>query len=197
MNGNEKSRANGKLTVRANMNVGAITFDFTRPGMSARTLAATPPIVFHVGRVADSQHVAAEYHGWIQRIRDTAAGKALDVGYAAVRRLVDHYESGSADWDMRPTRGPGAIDMLVAALVALKGKPENVIRAYVEAKSAGAQRKMLALPDVAAKVAELFGTDEEIDLDSDLDQFERETAPGAGDETEELDKLADAAGLEK
>ena len=184
--GAEKARANGKVYVTVNRDIGTITFDTKR--------AATQPIVFHVARVAAAHHENAEYHGWIQRIRDKAAGQNADKAYALLRGVVDHYESGSTDWDMRPNRGPGLEDMLIAALVALKDKPENVIRAYVEAKSAGAQRKIAAMPDVAAKIAALFGTSEEIDLDDDLDSFERETTPG-GDE-DELDEMADEAGLE-
>jgi hypothetical protein len=194
-NGKERTRANGKVYVTVNRDVGTITFDLKRP--------MTVPVVFHVGRVAAVHHENAEYHGWVQRIRDKAAGQKADSAYALIRGVVEHYESGSTDWDMRPTRGPGMADMLVAALVALKGKPESVVTAYVEGKSAAAQRKLAAMPDVAAKIAELFGTADDIDLDSELDDFEAQTQPGGDDdalgvagEAEVLDAMADEAGLE-
>jgi hypothetical protein len=160
-NGTERVRANGKVYVTINRDVGEIVFDLKR--------AMTKPIVFHVNRVAQAHHVNAEYHGWVQRIRDKAAGKGPDEAQALLQGVVDHYESGTAEWDMRPTRGPGLEDMLIAALVALKGKSEAVVRAYVEGKSAAVQRKIAAQQDVATKMAELFGSDEEIDIDAELD----------------------------
>jgi len=192
--GAEKVRANGKVYVTVNRDIGTITFDLKRQ--------YTTPVVFHVARVASVHHENAEYHGWIQRIRDKAAGiKTTDKMYALLRGVVEHYESGSTDWDMRPTRGPGMADMLIAALVALKGKSESVVTAYVEGKSAAAQRKLAAMPDVAAKIAELFGTADDIDLDSELDDFEAQTQPGGdeddlgGSEEAELNDIANEAGL--
>ena len=102
-------KVEGVTTTEENPNAGELRLDMTR--LHAEVLAR------------------ATQHGLVQRISDRAAisrntetGKpaTADEKWAAMKELVDHYESGSADWGMRATRsgttGAG-VELLVECLM--------------------------------------------------------------------------------
>lgn len=186
MTRNENARSNGKVTVQANEDISQITFKCV--GGYGR-----PAIILHVARASQSNRDHAMFHGFIQRIRDAAAGKSIADGFEAMQKLVDHYETGTVEWSPAPARGPALAEMLVQALSALyPAKTVEQLTAYVEAKKASGQRKLAADPKVAAKIAELFGAKEDgFDLESDLDTFTAETGPEALDDDGEEEIVED------
>src|SRR5271170_4056415 len=81
-------------------------------------------------------------HGFVQRIADAAAmsrntttGQAASPAdkMAAMRRLADHYMSGSVDWSPARAEGKaGGLDQVIlAAVVEATGKTTEEVRAMV------------------------------------------------------------------
>lgn len=61
------------------------------------------PIVFDTRKASDANRDYAALHGFKQRICDTAALGAdatMAEKFAEMAKLRDHYESGSAEWDL-------------------------------------------------------------------------------------------------
>lgn len=107
--------------------------------------------------VHESHHRRAELHGWIQRISDAAAiSRVVEGGVemaatpmhkaARMRRLIEHYMSGSADWSpMRERSGIGSDEALLARVMAeaYPDRSEEQVRSYVAARTAAERRALL------------------------------------------------------
>lgn len=131
--------------------------------------------VFDPAKAAKANRDHAEQHGWEQRIGDSAAlelekvsGKTerMAAKKAAMQRLIDHYESGAVDWNVRQAvrvaAGPNLL-LLLRALMAL-GKVTDVDSMGALLGKVAESRRITrdeavalfwAAPDVAVKVAEL------------------------------------------
>lgn len=81
------------------------------------TFDGLEPVVFDHEKVSDKMRDAAETHGWMARLGDNAAisrkqkdGTVIDVTEAmrrdAVLELVNHYESGTEEWNLKTAAGP-------------------------------------------------------------------------------------------
>jgi hypothetical protein len=89
-------------------------------------------------------------HGIIQRISDAAAkGRDPNTGksatpqarHDAMKRLADHYISGSVEWSPARAEGSGGLDQIIlAAVVEATGKTHEEVRAMV---AAGAEKNSL------------------------------------------------------
>src|SRR5882724_5922749 len=84
-------------------------------------------IRFNLGLVSDANKARATIFGFRQRIVDAAAMSRNPANgqpatpaakEAAMRRLADHYMSGSDDWSPArvPTEGPGLDPLIIAAV---------------------------------------------------------------------------------
>lgn len=119
----------------------------------------------HLGRMhADNLDYAA-FHGMEQRLRDAAAqsrdpitglsAPAIDK-LAAVARLVEHYESGSAEWTTRGQGSGGDVGILIAAIVAAGLKSDTPeFRANVRAKSKVERDALALIPAVKVELDRL------------------------------------------
>lgn len=93
--------------MKKQINIESQTIQFTFDGLD--------PVVFHIEKCSDACLEYAQYHGFQARIGDNAAiarkdkaGNIVTVTEAmrrdAVLELVNHYESGTADWAIKGTR---------------------------------------------------------------------------------------------
>lgn len=113
-------------------------------------------------RLSPEVIAAAAINGFRQRLmdaaalkRDTATGKSATAQEkdAAIRKLYDHYLSGTAEWELqRGAAGPRMDPLVVRALMEAFDKEESVVRAMIEAKS---QEKGLKPAEYCAAMAEL------------------------------------------
>lgn len=113
-------------------------------------------ITFDMRKVHPNNAAYAALHGFNQRLRDAAAlSRNPETGaaptpadrFAAIERLVEHYHSGAAEWNLRPAAGErvsGETAMLAAAIAELKGKDVGEVRAWLKTKTA-AEQKALAV----------------------------------------------------
>lgn len=98
--------------IRREIDAAARTVTFTAMRMNADGEGEIDPtigqLVFHADRASTANNAYAALHGFNQRIGDAAAldaGASMADKFAAMRTLVDHYETGSDDWDLpRVTR---------------------------------------------------------------------------------------------
>lgn len=100
-------------------------------------------VTFNPDKVDATLRVKAELHGWKQRIGDKAAmsrntdnGKSAtpEQKFAAVKALVDHYESGTADWNLPRAGGGGGkreLDYVLEALANIQGVEVDAMRERV------------------------------------------------------------------
>lgn len=101
-----KAKANSVVTARR---ISDTQLGFTVLGFEEQ--------VFDLAKVAASNRAYAEIHGWGQRIPDKAAIPVDDkdgnivpkaersrLKYEAIKKVIAHYESGSAEWGMRSAR---------------------------------------------------------------------------------------------
>lgn len=112
-------------------------------------------ITLDLGKVANANRERAEVHGFIQRISDAAAisrdpltGKPASPTekLEAMRELVEHYESGSAEWSRRREGGMGATGgLLFRALRAMyDGKrTDEQLREFLDKLSRSEQTALL------------------------------------------------------
>ena len=113
-------------------------------------------------RLSPEVMAAAAINGFRQRLMDAAAIKrdtttGLSVSPAekdaAIRKLYDHYMSGTTEWELsRGAAGPRMDPLVVRALCEAFGKAEDVVRAMIEAK---ALEKGLKPSEYCAAMAEL------------------------------------------
>lgn len=113
-------------------------------------------------RLSPEVVAAAAINGFRQRLMDAAAIKrdtttGLSVSPAekdaAIRKLYDHYMSGTTEWELsRGAVGARMDPLVVRALCEAFGKAEDVVRAMIEAKAA---EKGLKPSEYCAAMAEL------------------------------------------
>lgn len=138
------------------------------------TVQGAGAITLDLKQVNTDNATRAMHHGFIQRVsdaaalsRDTETGKPASPAdkLEAMRRIVDHYNSGSADWSIRAASGDGAspvAGITLKALAAVQNMPLDEMRQRVEAlaeKRGITTKALLATlakqPAVAAKIAEM------------------------------------------
>lgn len=122
-------------------------------------------ITFHADKGSDACRRYAELLGWKNRLGDSAA-KSRDAKtglpvpasekFDSIRELIEHYESGATEWNLRTATGErtdGELAMLLRAICEIKpnSAPEKV-REWLKSKSK-AERAALGLrPDIKALV---------------------------------------------
>ncbi len=118
-----KLRSNSVITHKVSEDQAVITFNVVGAGEFSLDVTATHP---------DVQHRAA-LHGFVQRIadaaaksRDTETGKAATPleKFEAMKRIADHYASGSADWSLARVAGGervGGTSIVVRAFARIQG----------------------------------------------------------------------------
>lgn len=141
-------------------------------------------LVFRAANAHPDMRRYAEFHGWKQRLSDTAAlSRNGQTGKSAtdsermgeIRRLAAYYESGADSWSMRASGEPREVGGLVLrAVAAIQGVSVDEMRERLTAKAEKletTERKLLnqlaKSPAVAAKMAELAPVSEEEQLDAD------------------------------
>lgn len=121
-----KERSNSVITTEVNASVGTIVFNVR--GAGALTL--------HMERVSAGNKAYAALHGFKQRISDAAAiernsetGLPASPGdkLAAMRALVEHYESGSPEWATRVARTASEGGLLLQSLVRIGVARETAV----------------------------------------------------------------------
>lgn len=122
-----------------------------RDGAIAFVVAGVGEVVVDLSAISSEVRDRALYHGLIQRVSDAAAisrdpetGKSASPAdkLAAMKELVDHYNSGSPDWSRRRAGGTGGgrEGLLFTALVRLyPGKSAELIREFLKGKSRAEQ----------------------------------------------------------
>lgn len=136
---------------------------------------------FHLDRAHADNVAYAALHGFNQRIGDAAAIEAKDGKYPTlsdkfdgIRKLIAHYESGSAEWDLKAQIGEGTLLFKVL----MREKPERdteKVRAYVAGLSAAAKTDLLLserLRSIADEIrAERAGTTDLTEVFAELDSL--------------------------
>ena len=87
--------------------------------------------------------------------RDTATGLSVSPQEkdAAIRKLYDHYLSGTTEWELqRGTSAPRMDPLVVRAIMEAFGRNEDIVRAMIEAKAA---EKGLKPAEYCAAMAEV------------------------------------------
>jgi hypothetical protein len=125
----------------------------------------------------------AAIHGMIQRISDaaaisrnpeTGAPATAEKKFAAMQRLVNHYESGTSEWSCRPQAGEGQSGgLLFRALCQMSEgtrTPEE-IREWMKGKTKAQLAALRASERVAAIIATLRPVSIEVDTDNLLDEL--------------------------
>lgn len=146
---NAKAKSNSVITS---------TFDVASRSLKF-TVLGVGDLVLDMAKVNAAIVDRAAVHGLTQRIsdraakpRDQATGQAQSPQekYDAMAELVEHYNSGSAEWSLARTGGGGRDSMLVRALIELKPSlAADDIREYVKTLSAGAKAALMAEPKIS------------------------------------------------
>jgi len=135
-------------------------FDAASKTLTFKVLGAGE-CALRIGATAPEVQFEAMVRGFNQRCVNAAAlGRDKDTGksatpaekFAGVKALVDHYNSGSADWSpARTASGPKPLDaILLAAVGEVTGKPPEVVLALV---AKGAETHKLTGHQYLAKLA--------------------------------------------
>lgn len=142
------------------------------------TVIGYPERTLDLSKVHDDNRDYAEYHGWAQRIPDKAAINRADkagvvrtrvemnrLKDAAIGRVIEHYESGTADWSMKAISGAReSVDhsLTVQAICDVQGISHDVAMKWIAETatrlniSKSATMDALAInPKFAERVAEL------------------------------------------
>ena len=150
----EKRKSNSVVTV-ARLDDGTLAFDVIGAGR----------VTFDPTKADAAMRARAELHGWEQRLRDAAAISRDDATgasaspadkMAAIKALVDHYESGATEWSMRGAGG-GGLSLTVEAIAKVKGieydQAEAIVADFAAKKYAGDTKKALAFLRQGERVA--------------------------------------------
>lgn len=151
-----KAKVNSIIT-HERLESGAIRFSVKGAGF----------VDFNLSKVSPENRDYAAIHGFIQRISDGAAmsrdprdGSAASPAdkLAAMERIVEHYESGSAEWRLQASGEGGGRSITVEAIAKVKGLEYDAAYVQVEAYAArhfeGDTKKALAFFRDAPKVRE-------------------------------------------
>lgn len=155
-----------------------VTSEYADGVISFRVRGAQSPILFHLDSASAANRARAEVHGWVQRVVDAAAvgmtradGSIIPaperdaLKYAAMVKVRDHYESGSADWGRKAEQGERESGGLaLRAIAAIQGVDIPTMRQRVKAQAEkrGITERVYinsvsASAAVQAKMAELRG----------------------------------------
>ena len=96
------------------------------------TFDGLDPVVFDHEKVSDKMRDAAETHGWLARLGDNAAisrkqkdGTIINVTEEmrrnAVLELVNHYESGTNDWNLKTAGKAPSQNPTILAIAGKRG----------------------------------------------------------------------------
>ncbi len=111
----------------------------------------TGSVTFDLTKVHPSNVAYAALHGFKQRIGDMAAlSRNPDTGkpatpqekFEAIQRGIEHYESGTADWNLRAAAGErtsGELGLLARAVAEVKGMDVIKVRDWLKEKSRAEQ----------------------------------------------------------
>lgn len=157
-----KPKSNSVVTHELHTDIGQVIFKVV--GAGEFTLDTT--------KISEAIRSRAMLHGLIQRIsdaaaigRDPATGKpvadAPQLKLANMRRLADHYMSGSEFWTVprEPSTGPGLDRLILAAVCEATGKSDADVRLMVSegsTKHAIAAKVYLESLAGAAKVKPIY-----------------------------------------
>jgi hypothetical protein len=139
--------------MKKSINAASRTVMFTFEGLA--------PVVLDVAKVTDANRNHAMLHGFAARIGDNAAiTKGPENGYKvteamrreAVLELVNHYESGSLEWNVRSTtpKAP-ALNAYVLELAQRHGVSYDVMMAKIAATALDELTKPAEVTDVTPK----------------------------------------------
>lgn len=117
---------------------GVITFDVLGVG----------PLVFDRMKGSPENRLAAETNGWVQRIVDAAAISATEkdgtirskevraqLKFEAMSRVIEHYHSGSTEWNLKPGGGFGR-SIVVEAIARVMKCDYPAAEAMIEKRAA-------------------------------------------------------------
>lgn len=143
-----------------------VTHAVMEDGRIQFTVLGAGEFTFDPSKAAEQHRRRAEQHGWIQRISDRAAiARDLETNLPAtpaekkarMAELAQHYESGSADWNLKGGGG-GAGSITIEAIARIKSVSyevaEGFVEEYAEKKFGGDTKKCLAELRSGAKVQE-------------------------------------------
>lgn len=129
-------------------------------------------VTFHPDMVDPTLRARAELHGWKQRISDKAAlsrdpktGKSAtpEQKFAAVKAIIDHYESGADKWEMeRAGGGGGGRSDSSYILQALANVQDVDLKTMSERVAANAEKRELTVDAYLKRVATSPAVAEEV-----------------------------------
>lgn len=136
----------------------------TETGIAVNVLGAGS-VTFDPTKAHQSNRIHAEFHGWKQRLADAAAmsrddetGKPASPAdkLAAIQALIEHYESGSAEWS-RVGGGGGGKSLTIEAIARVKNltyeEAQSQVVAFAEKRYEGDTKKALAYLRTGQRVA--------------------------------------------
>lgn len=160
------SKKHRKASIARKIDGNRLIFQVRGPSPDGET--AGPVIgeaVLDISKVHETLHREAEIHGWSQRIGDTAAmsqGSSAAEKLAAMQKLCDHYNSGTAEWSPTRTRAIGSDEVLLARVLAevYTDRTAERIREYVAGLRAAERNAILAkFKDIADRIRAESATD--------------------------------------
>ena len=115
-------------------------------GRLLTTVAGHPAIVFDPGKASATNRARAMAFGWQQRLADAGAVERTDregvirtdvemnqLRYARIAALAAHYESGTEDWRLQPTREAGVdAGLTLMAIMRWRGIDVDAANALVD-----------------------------------------------------------------
>lgn len=139
------------------------------------TVLGVGKIPFDTGNASSDCGRHAMIHGFIQRISDAAAiSRDPETGepatpqdkFDAMKRLVDHYESGTSEWSRKPIAGEGQKGgLLFKALCQMSpSKAPEEIRAWMDGKTKAQLATIRASERVAVVIASLRPASGDVDM---------------------------------
>lgn len=143
------------------------------------TVAGVGEIRFNPGQVSRVNQEQAMRHGFVQRISDAATiprnpktGESAtpEMKFAAMQKLVAHYESGTSEWTrVRPAGEGQSGGLLFQALCQMSpSKTPEEIKAWMDTKTKPQLNAIRNSERVAAIIAELRPVSIEVDVDAEL-----------------------------
>jgi hypothetical protein len=144
-----------------------IVWEIREPMIEDKPGALIGSAAFDMSKAHSGLQDRARVHGWVQRISDAAAlsrkivnGKEVNATpenkLAAIRRMIEHYESGSMDWSPRRAQVIGSDETMLARVLQhlLDNQPERLpnagqgltverIRAFTAERSSAERKAIL------------------------------------------------------
>ena len=118
-----------------------------------RFTSETDYLAVHLDRLSQANQRYAALHGIKQRVGDAAAlSRDTETGlpatesakFEAMRRVADHLQSGSEEWDLRTAGEPKGGMLFTALQRAYPAKSADDLRAFIKARSKAEQAALLA-----------------------------------------------------